>query len=74
MAGLETVVVIAAGGYVAADASGPVTKLVDELGESRRVAVRGSEPVCGCRHHLAHLDPHEGACACYADVRQGKAQ
>ncbi|WP_370095923.1 hypothetical protein [Streptacidiphilus sp. MAP12-20] len=46
-------------------------RLSKERREEQQRALAGPEPICGCGHHLAYHDLHDGRC--YAEVKRNKS-
>jgi hypothetical protein len=68
MSGSDIAWIIVAGGIVAGGAWDRVKRLgTDRRAERERLA-NGPEPICGCGHHLAFHDLHDGRC--YAEVKR----
>lgn len=67
MSGVELVAIIVVGGVVVNGALDRVKRLAADRRDERRRLANGPEPVCGCGHHLAYHDLHDGRC--YAEVK-----
>ncbi|RAG84759.1 hypothetical protein DN069_15075 [Streptacidiphilus pinicola] len=68
MDAISIAVVVMAGGYAVNGALDRVRRLRKDRREEQEKALRGPEPVCGCGHHLAYHDLHDGRC--YAEVKR----
>lgn len=68
MSGVDIAAIIIAGGLVAGGAWDRVKRLGTDRRDERARLANGPEPVCGCGHHLAYHDLHDGRC--YAEVKR----
>jgi hypothetical protein len=64
----DAVVIIVAGGVVVNGALDRVRGIAKDRRAERALLVNGPEPICGCGHHLAYHDLHDGRC--YAEVKR----
>lgn len=62
MDAISVAVVVMAGGYVVNGALDRVRRIRKDRREEQERALSGPEPVCGCGHHLAYHDLHDGRC------------
>jgi len=68
MDAISIAVVVMAGGYAVNGALDRVRRIRKDRREAQDRALRGPEPLCGCGHHLAYHDLHDGRC--YAEVKR----
>jgi hypothetical protein len=72
MSGVDIAAIILASGVVAGGAWDRVKRLAGDRRDERLRLANGPEPVCGCGHHLAYHDLHDGRC--YAEVKEEKSK
>ena len=71
MSGVDIAAIIFAAGIVGGGAWDRVKNAAKDRREERLRLANGPEPICGCGHHLAYHDLHDGRC--YAEVKREKA-
>ena len=68
MSGTDIAGIILVSGIVAGGAWDRVKRLATDRQAARERLANGPEPICGCGHHLAFHDLHDGRC--YAEVKR----
>jgi hypothetical protein len=68
MSGADIAGIILVSGLVAGGAWDRVKRLATDRQAARERLANGPEPICGCGHHLAFHDLHDGRC--YAEVKR----
>jgi hypothetical protein len=71
MSGVDIAAIILAAGVVGGGAWDRVKSVAKDRREERMRLANGPEPICGCGHHLAYHDLHDGRC--YAEVKRDQA-